>query len=63
LFNGTLGESNGGIFYRTESASSSFLLESVSFIFPALMFLFILAIGKRFKRNNHPIGNGIHTSA
>ncbi|OCA83194.1 hypothetical protein A8F94_18950 [Bacillus sp. FJAT-27225] len=62
LFNGTLGEANGGIFIRTEPASSSFLLESIRYFIPALMFLFVVVLLKRAKQREALTGSGIDPS-
>lgn len=47
LFNGTLGQDNGGIFNKTEFHVTSLFLEAKSYIIPLLMFLFVLAVWKR----------------
>ncbi|RHW41645.1 CPBP family intramembrane metalloprotease [Neobacillus notoginsengisoli] len=62
LFNGTLGQDNGGIFYRSEHHHSSFLLESIGYIIPILMFATVLAVGKMIwsSGKNIPAQNSTH---
>ncbi|MBS4178332.1 CPBP family intramembrane glutamic endopeptidase [Lederbergia citrea] len=41
IFNGMLGSSNGGIFIITDNANPSIIIDSISYIIPLLMFLFL----------------------
>ena len=51
IFNGPLGSSGGGIFLIKEQ-STTFITDSISYIIPLLMFLFIFLMRSKFEKIN-----------
>ncbi|WP_197277462.1 CPBP family intramembrane glutamic endopeptidase [Bacillus sp. FJAT-27245] len=62
LFNGTLGQDNGGIFYLTTNHSDSLFLEVKKYLIPFLMFLFVVAIWKVLDSKSKDIPQGESSS-
>ncbi|WP_316570176.1 CPBP family intramembrane glutamic endopeptidase [Neobacillus sp. YIM B06451] len=58
LFNGTLGQDNGGIFNLTSNHSASLFLEVKNYLIPLLMFLFVMAIRKKLDSRSNDIPQG-----
>ncbi|WP_181884589.1 CPBP family intramembrane glutamic endopeptidase [Neobacillus piezotolerans] len=54
LFNGTLGQDNGGIFYLSEHHITSLLLEAKNYLIPFVMFLFVVVILKKLDSRSKP---------